>query len=118
MFDKRGREGCQMRNTNNKKRKKYRIKSKFRFITSLVIMAAIVICIFGAVTGLSVSTALTKPQYTNVTITAGDTLWDIAETYMADDMDVRKAVYELCKYNDINASDLTPGMVIKVPEIL
>ena len=38
--------------------------------TSLVIMAAIVICIFGAVTGLSVSTALTKPQYTNVTITA------------------------------------------------
>jgi len=107
-----------MRNTNNKKRKKYRIKSKFRFITSLVIMAAIVICIFGAVTGLNVSTALTKPQYTNVTITSGDTLWNIAETYMTDDMDVRKAVYEICKYNDINANDLTPGMVIKVPEVL
>ena len=107
-----------MRNTNNKTRTKYRIKSKFRFITSLVIMAALVICIFGAVTGLSVSTALTKPQYINVTVSSGDTLWNIAESYMTNDTDVRKAVYEICKCNDINASDLTPGMVIKVPEVL
>lgn len=81
-------------------------------------MSAIVICIFGAVTGLSISTALTKPQYTNVTVSYGDTLWDLAETYMDDGTDLRQAVYEICKCNDINASDLTPGMTIKIPQKL
>jgi len=105
-----------MRNTN--KRKKYRIKSKFRFITSVVIIAGLLICGISAVTGLSTVTALTIPQYTEIEICYGDTLWNIANEYKSDDTDTRKAVYEICKANDIEASDLVPGMTISIPEDL
>ena len=89
-------------------RKKYRIKSKFRFITSVVIMAGLMIGIIGAVSGLNVSRALTETKYKEVQICYGDTLWDIANTYKSDDTDT----------NDIEASDLEPGMTISVPEDL
>ena len=102
------------KNTNNR-RKKYRIKSKFRFITSLIVMFGILIGGFNIITGSDTSLALTKPQYTEVTVCYGDTLWEIADTYKDDDTDPRRAVYEICKANDISASDLTPGMVILVP---
>lgn len=99
-------------------RKKYRITSKFRFITSMIIMLGLTVGIFGAVTGLDISRAITKPQYTQVEICYGDTLWDIANTYKSNDTDTRKAVFEICKANDIEAEDLMPGMKINVPEDL
>ena len=74
--------------------------------------------IMGAVSGLNVSRALTETKYKEVQICYGDTLWDIANTYKSDDTDTRKAVFEICKANDIEASDLEPGMTISVPEDL
>ena len=50
-----------------------------------------------------------------VDVMPGDTLWSIAETYMADDMDIRQAVYELCDINGINANQFYAGMTIQVP---
>ena len=107
-----------MTNTNRNTNKKYRVKSKFRFITSLVIMLGLTIGAFGIITNLSVSTALTEPQYTEVEIASGDTLWDIANTYKSDKTDPRKAVYTICQANNIEASDLQPGMIISVPKEL
>ena len=105
--------------TNNvRTRKRYRIKSKCRFIASLVVMTGMIIGVFGAVSGLDISRAITEPQYTEVEVCYGDTLWDIANTYKSDDTDTRRAVYEICSYNDIEASDLVPGMTIYVPEEL
>lgn len=100
------------------RRKKYRITSKFRFITSIIIMTSLAIGIFGAVSGLNISRAITKPQYTQVEVCYGDTLWDIANTYKSEDTDTRRAVFEICKINDIEASDLSPGMTISIPESL
>lgn len=100
------------------RRKKYRITSKFRFITSMVIMVGLAVSVFSAVSGLNISRAETVKEYIQVEICYGDTLWDIANTYKSDDTDTRKAVYEICKTNDIEASDLTPGMTISVPEDL
>ena len=100
------------------RRKKYRITSKFRFITSIIIMTSLAIGIFGAVSGLNVSRAITKPQYTQVEVCYGDTLWDIANTYKSEETDTRRAVFEICKINDIEASDLSPGMTISIPESL
>lgn len=104
--------------TSDHRRKKYRIKSKFRFITSLVIMAGLFLGVFGAITGINVSTALTQPEYEQVYINSGDTLWNIANEYKSENTDTRKAIYEICRVNDIEASDLQPGMVISVPEDL
>ena len=100
------------------RKKKYRITSKFRFIASIIIMTGLITAVFGAVSGLSVSRAITQPEYTQVEICHGDALWDIANTYKSDDTDTRRAIYEICAVNDIEASDLVPGMTISVPEDL
>ena len=100
------------------KRKKYKISSKLRFITSIVVMAGLSIGILGAVSGLNISRAVTQQEYIKVEICYGDTLWNIANTYKSDDTDTRKAVYEICRTNDIEASDLIPGMIISIPEDL
>lgn len=101
-----------------KRRKKYRITSKFRFITSMIIMIGLCIAGFTAVTGLNTSVALTKQTYTQVQVSSGDTLWTIANAYKDENTDTRKAVYEICQVNDIEASDLHPGMVLEIPEDL
>ena len=102
----------------SKKRKKYRIKSKFRFITSMIIMIGLCVAGFTALTGLNTSVALTKQTYTQVQVASGDTLWSIADTYKDENTDTRKAVYEICQVNDFQASDLHPGMVLSIPEDL
>lgn len=101
-----------------RQRKKYRITSKFRFILTMMILFTLLITGFNAITGSDTSTALTKPQYVQVKVVSGDTLWDLANQYKADDTDTRKAVYEICRINEIDASDLKPDMVIQIPEDL
>ena len=44
-------------------------------------MTGLITAVFGAVSGLSVSRAITQPEYTQVEICHGDTLWDIARTF-------------------------------------
>lgn len=106
------------KNTFSMGKKKYRIKSKFRFITSIIVIMGIFMGTVGMITGINISTALTKPEYKEIQIDSGDTLWKIAQEYKNKDTDTRKAVYELCKTNNIEASDLYPGMIISVPENL
>lgn len=103
---------------NRKTNKKYRIKSKFRFITSLVIVLGLCVGLLGFVTGLNTSTAVTNNGCTEIEICTGDTLWEIAENIKTKDMDTRQVVYEICKENGIQADDIQPGMIIKVPQYL
>lgn len=116
MFEK-GQES-EDRQMKTQRRKKYRITSKFRFITSIVVMLMLAIGIFGTISGLNTSRAITKTQYVQVEVCYGDTLWDIANTYKSDDTDTRKAIFEICKINNIEASDMSPGMVLSIPEDL
>lgn len=101
-----------------RRRKKYRITSKFRFIITIMISFTLLVTGFNAMTGSDTSTALTKPQYTQVKVASGDTLWDLANQYKSADTDTRKAVYEICRINEIDASDMKPEMVILIPEDL
>ena len=96
--------------------KKYRIKSKFRFITFVVIAACLSVGIFGFAAGLNTSVAITVPQNQQVEVAAGDTLWDIANDYKSNKTDTRYAIYQICKANDITAGDLQPGMIITIPD--
>ena len=100
------------------KRKKYRIKSKFRFITSMVIIAVLAVAGFNFITGFDQSTALEKTTYTKVRVVSGDTLWNIADKYKSNSTDPRDAVYRICSINDISASELQPDMILMIPDNL
>lgn len=102
-----------------KQHKRYRIKSKFRFITFLVIVIGLTVGLFGYITGFDISTALVR--HTNdvhIEILAGDTIWDIADKYKNDNTDLRKAVYEICQANDIHDGAIQEGMTLIIPESL
>ena len=84
----------------------------------MIIMIGLCVAGFTALTGLNTSVALTKQTYTEVQVSSGDTLWTIANTYKDESTDTRKAVYEICQINDIEASDLHPSMTLAIPEDL
>lgn len=96
-------------------RKSYRIKNRFRFTIFVVLMIILLTTAVNFALGLNTAASSTVQEYTDVVIKSGDTLWNIAQTYMPDNMDTRKAVYQLCSLNNISADELYAGMTIQVP---
>lgn len=99
----------------NTVKKHYRIKSRFRFTAFVVIVLLMSVMGVNSMLGFYDASSLTLKEYIDIEICAGDTLWQIAGTYMPPDMDTRKAVHKLCAINDIAADEIYPGQVIKVP---
>lgn len=95
--------------------KNYRIKSRFRFTVFVVLTIVLMTTAVNFALGLNTAASSTVQEYMDVEIKSGDTLWNIAETYMPDNMDTRKAVYQICSLNDISADELYAGMTIQVP---
>ena len=104
-----------MKKTN----KKYRIKSKFRFIMFVVVVLGIAVGTFGYITGSDVSIAQVQPEDPiTVEVTAGDTVWDIAKHFTSNGTDIRKAVYKICEANDLQDAQIHSGMILTIPENL
>ena len=95
--------------------RRYRVANRFRFTLFVTIMIILITTVINFALGLNTAESLTYVEYMDLEIMSGDTLWSIAETYMADYNDVRMAVYELCQINDISADQLQVGMTIQVP---
>ena len=95
--------------------KRYRISNRFRFTVFVVLTIILLTTAINFALGLNTAASLTVQDYMDVEIKSGDTLWNIAQAYMPDDMDTRKAVYQLCSLNDISADQLYAGMTIQVP---
>ena len=95
--------------------KNYRIKSRFRFTVFVVLTIVLMTTAANFALGLNTAASSTVQEYMDVEIKSGDTLWNIAETYMPDNMDTREAVYQICSLNDISADELYAGMTIQVP---
>ena len=95
--------------------KNYRIANRLRFTVFVVLTIIIFTTVVNFALGLSTASSSTFDEYINVEIKSGDTLWNIAQTYMSNEVDTRKAVYQLCSLNDISADELYAGMIIQVP---
>lgn len=55
-----------------------------------------------------------KTTIVEVIVQPGDTLWSIANRYDENKIDIRKLIYEIKTYNDIDAH-IFPGQVIYIP---
>jgi nucleoid-associated protein YgaU len=95
--------------------KRYRVKSKARFMTFItaLIVAAVILSGF-ALSGGGVSGA-EKPSYEVVTIKSGDTLWAIAREHKPADKSTRQYIADIRTINDIAPGNIYPGQVIEVP---
>jgi nucleoid-associated protein YgaU len=96
-------------------KKKYRIKSKFRFTLFMTIAILMMISITGTVIGANNAESLTKPVYSEIIVQSGDTLWNLAEEFGPDNKDIREVIFEICELNDISADSIQPGQTILIP---
>ena len=95
--------------------KKYRIVNRIRFITFLVACILVISCTVTAALNLIIARAEVKPEYAEIKVVYGDTLWELAKTYGDQSKDVRQVVYEICNINNIKAEDLRAGQTILIP---
>lgn len=56
-----------------------------------------------------------KETYKIVIVQKGDTLWSITSNNCNSYSDIRKAIYEIKKFNNIASADIYPGQELKIP---
>ena len=95
--------------------RQYRIKSKSRFIIFVALTIILSVMFTNTLLGLNDARSFTEQEYIVIEVMYGDTLWNIAQTYMQGYGDIRRAVHELRRINDIAAHELKAGQVLKVP---
>lgn len=83
-----------------------RIKNKFKFIRSTIILILIILGIF------CISISQTKKEYIDYTVGKGETLWSIAADRT--DGDIRDYIYEIKNINNMTSSELQEGQAIKL----
>ncbi len=98
-------------------RKRTVIVNKRRFFTA-VIIAIVLLNVLAAYVCMPKHTqadAVNKTQ--TVIVTAGDTLWSIAEEYGGESSDIRDTMYQIKKLNNLKSSDLVVGQSLEIPTL-
>jgi LysM domain. len=99
---------------------KLKIKNFPRFVCSLVIIIGLTIGVTVIFSNLSTSNG--ELAYKTITVSNGDTLWNIAKELKNNDeyfsnKDIREIVYNIKKVNKIEDSNLQVGQDILIPII-
>lgn len=54
-------------------------------------------------------------EIVSVTVAQGESLWSLAEEFAPENQDPREWIYEVSNLNNLESSELTPGMQLNVP---
>lgn len=95
-----------------KSKRRTKIANKFRFSLFCAVCAAVMISTFGM---LHTATASKDCETFFITVSSGDTLWNIAKENNTQNRDVRKVVDDIVRINSLTGSSLTPGTKLAVP---
>ncbi len=98
-----------------KTRKRLRIISKTRFITFMVIVISILGLILGSVFNFNKAYSNTYERWEEITVKRGDTLWDIAKDNNPKNLDTRRVVYNIMKYNNMENANIIAGQTLRIP---
>ena len=91
------------------------ILSKFKIIMLMLVITVITITAGNFILGGNDANGQTQQKYVSVEVSAGDTLWDIADTYLGEEMDTRQAVHIIRTANDMDTGLVKPGQMIRIP---
>lgn len=98
--------------------KKYKIVNKKRFSIFLILSFIFVIGIGSLFRPANrVHSNLLQSPFVEVEVSKGDTLWNMALEYMPQKYNIRKMIYEIKQFNNMDTSYIYPGQTVKVPII-
>lgn len=96
-------------------KKHYRIVKPFRFFIFILLCVLTIAFTTSTIIGLNKANAASVSTYKQIVIQADDTLWNIAEEYCSDEIDIRDYISDVCEINDISVNNIQIGDVIFVP---
>lgn len=96
-------------------KKHYRVANPIRFFIFVLICVMTIAFAGSTLLGMDKANAASVSTYRQVEIQADDTLWNIAEQYCSDSIDIRDYINEVCEINDISLNNIHAGDVIFVP---
>ena len=86
------------------------IKNKFKFIRSVTIIVFLLLTLFST----SIAKSNEEAEIISYTVCKGDTLWNIAQEYKAENKDIRQYIYEIEKLNNMTNSNIYEGQTLKI----
>ena len=98
------------------KKRNYKIVNGLRFFTFILFFIAVIVYII-IISSKSnrVYSSTYEDKYVEVIVENGDTLWDIAKKYTPKNYDIRKLVFELREFNEMEDANIYPGDIIRIP---
>lgn len=89
-------------------------KRKLRFRLAALVLISISLLLF--LGSFKVGGSVRNAGYKVVTVEEGDNLWNIVKNNCNNYRDIRKAIYDIKKINNLPSAVLTPGCKIKIPD--
>lgn len=84
---------------------------KFLRVMSFTLLIAFSVFFFSF---KSTASGLTNDSYTEITVSAGDTLWYIADRYNGD-QNIQEVICDIMECNNLQSTGLYPGQILKIP---
>ena len=86
-----------------------------RRIAALLVIAVVALAVSGLWAMRSEAASDTGPVEATVVVAPGETVWDIAAEYVPPGAHPQAYVAEVLRYNDLTASAVLPGTVLRLP---
>lgn len=86
--------------------------SRLILVAGLLFVASALLC--NAINGKAYANE--EQELQKIIVRSGDTLWNIIEANYDQEVDVRKAIYEVKRLNDLSSSELYVGQVLYLPQ--
>jgi LysM repeat protein len=97
-----------MRKINNHEQN--RTEKRIRFIMAIILLIGIIQIVLPLMTS-----ANTPTTYITLIVEEGDSLWEIAQRYKNDNIDIRQYISIIRKHNQKQEALLQPGEVLEIP---
>lgn len=91
--------------------KHLKIKNKFRFTISMIIIFLLFFSFINILTSKTFS--YQAPTYEYITVSNGDTLWGFAQRL---DGNIHENIYEIQKINELTSCNIYIGQKLKIPK--
>lgn len=85
----------------------------FFMVTAFIIISLFIGILLCAVTRFTVK-GQGQEKIIQITVQEGDTLWSIARRYFPEDSDLRRHIYQIQQWNEIEGGLLQPNQTLKI----